>query len=212
MVGRRSEPDDGAMVGHPPPPTPSGKPVRLRTAPRAVVAAFVLILSTPVVVWWVFGNQDDRVPGLDPAHDQHAFSRTFDPPAISAGTELMIGLIATVVLVAAALTLVSATRSGRLDRRWWPPIVGCVGLGASRHRRTHTDRCNDRGEHRCRHAGALRHADGRIPCRRICGVDGPSVLFHVDRTPRVTPHRRKLAVTGGDGTWPIANKGYVRCC
>ncbi len=104
--------------------------MRLRTAPRAVVAAFVLILSTPVVVWWVFGNQDDRVPGLDPAHDQHAFSRTFDPPAISAGTEVMIGLIATVVLVAAALTLVSATRSGRLDRRWWPPIVGCVGLGA----------------------------------------------------------------------------------
>ncbi|HET8929931.1 MAG TPA: hypothetical protein VFN21_04665 [Acidimicrobiales bacterium] len=99
----------------PTPTPPPGKPMRVRTAPRAVVAVLVLILSTPFVVWWAFGNQDNRVPGLDPAHDQQAFSRAFDPPAISAGTEFMIGLAASIALVAAVLTLVSAARAGRLD-------------------------------------------------------------------------------------------------
>lgn len=130
MVGGRCTADDGVMADRLPPPPPPGKPVRLRTAPHAVAAAFCLTVSTPFVVWWAFGNQDERVPGLDPVHDPRAFSRTFDPPAISAVTELMIGLVATVVFVTAALTLVSATRFGRLDQRWWPPIVGCAGLGA----------------------------------------------------------------------------------
>jgi hypothetical protein len=119
-----------------------------RAARWPAVAALVLIAAMPVVTWWLVGDQTSPemrermqaatpdpgiASGLDPDYDVR-------PPRLAATTERTIGVVAVVLVVSSVGALVVATRTGRLDRRWWPVLaaLSLVGAGCALWYRTAT--------------------------------------------------------------------------
>lgn len=103
------------------PPVASGRPVLLP------VAAVALVLSLPLAAWWVIGDQSTPAAL---AATPNFFIR---PPTIDAAAERTAGIVAAVVAVTAAVILVRATATGRLDPHWWsvlaPLMLVAVGCG-----------------------------------------------------------------------------------
>ena len=85
-------------------------------SPRAVlVAAVVLVLTSPVVTWWLVGDLTE--PGIvDPDY-------MFRPLPLSHGVEVGLGIAATLAAVASMYMLVAAFRAGVVDRAWSPVVV-----------------------------------------------------------------------------------------
>jgi hypothetical protein len=88
-------------------PVSSDKPAGGRPARWTAVAGVALILAIPVATWWLVGPQ---------AYDLR-------PPKPATTIERVGGILAVVVVVASAVALVAAARTGRMDLRWWPTVV-----------------------------------------------------------------------------------------
>lgn len=103
---------------------PTGPSVGLLILP---VAAVTLVLALAVAAWWVIGDQSTPAAL---AADPNFLVR---PPAIDAAAERVVGIVAAALAVTAAVILVRATGTGRLDPRWWavlaPLMLVAVGCG-----------------------------------------------------------------------------------
>ncbi len=84
-------------------------------------AGAVAVMTTPIVVWWIVGDQSSTT--LNPDY-------IVKPPTISTTSELAPGLVSTVLLVASLTVLVIATRRRQLDPRWWSIVLMLMGSGA----------------------------------------------------------------------------------
>lgn len=91
-------------------------------------ASTVLTVSVPVAVWGLIGQQD--ATGTPPEDLDHAV-RPWDLPT---GLAPLLGGCAVLLAAASGGFLLRATRTGRLDRRWWqvltPLLVSGAVLGA----------------------------------------------------------------------------------
>src|SRR3712207_1772432 len=92
-----------------------------------VLVGVVLVLATPIAVWWMVGDRTtSEVP--DPDYLIH-------PIPMSATMERRIGASAVLLVLASASALLGATWRGRFCARWWgvlaPLLVagGFCGLG-----------------------------------------------------------------------------------
>lgn len=90
----------------------------------------LLVLAVPVATWWLVGpNPGDEI-GSDPTLRPDDYDYLFHPPAIDATVERAGGRAAVVMVLLAVALLVTEARHGRIDRRWWPPIVAMTLVGA----------------------------------------------------------------------------------
>ena len=90
---------------------------------RQTTAAVVLVTALPVATWGLVGQQDaDGVPRADLDH-------AFQPLAVPAGLDTVLGLIALPLTAAAGAVLVRAHRQRWLDARWWEVLVPLVVAG-----------------------------------------------------------------------------------
>jgi hypothetical protein len=97
-------------------PASSDRPAGERPARWTAAAGGALILSVSVATWWVVGPQKCMVCEAPPK-----------PPTMA---EHVVGVVACVVGVAAAVALAVATRAGRMDLRWRPVVVALSLAGA----------------------------------------------------------------------------------
>jgi hypothetical protein len=90
---------------------------------RQTATAIVLVTAVPVATWGLVGQQD--ASGVPRAELDHAFQ----PLAVPAGLDTVLGVIALSLTAAAAAVLARAHRQRRLDRRWWEVLVPLVVAG-----------------------------------------------------------------------------------
>lgn len=89
----------------------------------------LLVLAAPVATWWLVGpNPGDEI-GSDPMLRPDDYDYLFHPPAIDATIERAGGRAGVVIVLLAVALLVVEARHGRIDRRWWPPIVAMTLVG-----------------------------------------------------------------------------------
>jgi hypothetical protein len=101
----------------------------LRTAWWTRLAAIVLVVSSPVVTWWSVGPNPGNEYRNDPTRPADTWDYLFHPPVIDPATERAIVITAIAVVSVAAAAVLTAALSGRLDRRWWPPIIAMTVAG-----------------------------------------------------------------------------------
>lgn len=101
---------------------------------RLTLAVAALLVSVPVVSWWLPGDlTDEKSKAL--AADGEVLDHMVDPLPLGPTAELVLGIVACVVAAGAAALLIRATMSRRLEPRWWivlgPLVVAgvVVGLG-----------------------------------------------------------------------------------
>ena len=114
----------------PPPPPPPGSSIRRRTGWPCRLAAAGLLMATPVATWRLAGPNPGNEIGSDPTLRPDDYDYLFHPPEIDPTLERVVGIVAFIVLFSALITLVFAHRTGRLDRRWWAPILALALAGA----------------------------------------------------------------------------------
>ena len=118
------------MAPVPPAPQPAQRGTRRPTSWAARVASVLLVLAAPVATWWLVGpNPGDEI-GSDPTLRPDDYDYLFHPPAIDAPVERVGGRAAVVMVLLAGALLAAEARRGRIDRRWWPPIVAMTLVGA----------------------------------------------------------------------------------
>jgi hypothetical protein len=98
---------------------------RYRAPARGLVPLAVagLVTATPVVTWWVVGDQTTTSPGTE--LDYLVRPVELDPAALR-----LVGIGSVLTFTGAALLLVWASRRRRFDPRWWSAIVPMVVAGA----------------------------------------------------------------------------------
>lgn len=108
------------------------RPLRRRVSIIGRVSATVLVLAAPLATWWLVGPNPGSEIEAGPTVPTNTadFDYMFHPPSIDPAVERAVGGGATVAVLVAAIALVFTARSGRIDRRWWLPIVGLVAAGA----------------------------------------------------------------------------------
>lgn len=91
-----------------------------------------MVLAAPLATWWLVGPNPDSEIEAGPTVPTNTadFDYMFHPPSSDPAVERAVGGGATVAVLVAAIALVFTARSGRIDRRWWLPIVGLVAAGA----------------------------------------------------------------------------------
>lgn len=90
----------------------------------------LLVLAAPVATWWLVGPNPGDGLGSDPTLRPDDYDYLFHPPAIDATMERVGGWAAVAVAALGVALLVVEARHGRIDRRWWPPIVAMTLVGA----------------------------------------------------------------------------------
>lgn len=118
------------MASVPPSLQPAQRGTRRRTSWSARLASVLLILAAPVATWWLVGPNPGDGLGSDPMLRPDDYDYLFHPPAIDATMERVGGWAAVAVAALGVALLVVEARHGRIDRRWWPPIVGMTLVGA----------------------------------------------------------------------------------
>lgn len=99
----------------------------VRRVPRSpgrwpVVAGVVLVLATPVAVWWMVGDlTTTEVP--DPDY-------LIAPVPMPATVERLLGVSAVLLVLATAVALLGATRADRVPARWWGVLAPLLAAGA----------------------------------------------------------------------------------
>ncbi|MFD9330760.1 hypothetical protein [Streptomyces sp. NPDC060065] len=86
-------------------------------------AAAVLVAAVPVAAWGLLGQQNS---GELPASQ---LDYAFQPLGVPDGLDTVLGVVALVLAGAGATLLVRASRSGRMDKRWWGVLVPLVMAG-----------------------------------------------------------------------------------
>ena len=118
------------MAPVPPAPQPAQRGTRRRTSWSARVASVLLVLAAPVATWWLVGPNPGDGLGSDPMLRPDDYDYLFHPPAIDATMERVGGWAAVAIAALGVALLVAEARHGRIDRRWWPPIVAMTLVGA----------------------------------------------------------------------------------
>lgn len=102
-------------------PTPNRRSLRL--------ASLVLVLATPVAVWWLVGDlTDGRARRL--AAEGVALDYAVRPVSLGPAGDRIVGVLACVAAVLALGVLVRATAVRRLDAGWWTVLAPLVAAGA----------------------------------------------------------------------------------
>ncbi len=117
----------------PPPPLPAppvpSPTIRKQAAWFARLGALGLIVAVPVLTWWLIGANPGSEYGSDPTLRPDDYDFMFHQPPIDPSVEQTVGITALVIVVAAVVALLVAARAGRLDRRWWGPIIAMSVAG-----------------------------------------------------------------------------------
>lgn len=109
---------------------PASLPTR-RATPWPVRAAAVLVMLTaPVATWWLVGENPGANLGMEPAEYPQYYDYVVHPPAIDPTVARYVGRGATAIALAAAVGLVVALGTRRLDRRWLLSIGPVIVAGA----------------------------------------------------------------------------------
>ena len=96
---------------------------------RLTPAAAALLVSVPVVTWWLPGDlTDEKSKAL--AADGEVLDHMVEPLPLGSTAELMIGIVACLVAAGAAAWLIRETLARRLDPRWWIVLGPLVAAGA----------------------------------------------------------------------------------
>ncbi|MBQ1089680.1 hypothetical protein [Streptomyces sp. B93] len=88
-----------------------------------LTAATALVAAVPVAAWGLMGQQDAE--GFAPAELDYAYQ----PPGVSDGTAALVGAAALLLGGLALALLLRATRTGRLDPRWWQVLAPLMVTG-----------------------------------------------------------------------------------
>jgi hypothetical protein len=96
---------------------------------RLTLAVTALLVSVPVVAWWLPGDlTSEKSKAL--AADGEVLDHMVDPLPLGSTAELVIGIVAGLVLIAAAVVLIRATMARQIDPRWWIVLGPLCAAGA----------------------------------------------------------------------------------
>ena len=96
---------------------------------RITPAVAGLLVSAPVVSWWLPGDlTGEKSKAL--AADGEVLDHMVDPLPLGSTAELVIGVLACLVAIASAAVLIRATMARRIDPRWWTVLGPLVAAGA----------------------------------------------------------------------------------
>lgn len=84
---------------------------------RLVCATIIAVLTTPLVAWWLVGDQSTAA---EP--DADYFLRA---PSLPTAVEIIIGVVATTLLIGSVVVLYL----GVADRRWWSALLPVLVAG-----------------------------------------------------------------------------------
>ncbi|NJP34519.1 hypothetical protein [Micromonospora thermarum] len=97
--------------------------------PAVLLPSLLLVLATPVAVWWLVGDVTSG-DARRLAAEGVALDHTVRPVSLGATGDRIVGVLACVAAAVALGVLVRGTVVRRLDARWWAVLAPLVVAGA----------------------------------------------------------------------------------